>query len=412
MPAIHPSGKFLYVMNFGSVSSNGGGDISLFTINGATGALTLSASVTSGNGAQPMEIAFNRLGTLAYVLYGGSSSTNPFSSRVEVYSVDVLTGALTNSSIGVAACGLGNGPWSLVVDPNGKFAYVACLLSDAVLAYSIDSTSGALTALGSIITQSRPSSLAMDSFGRFLYVGRQTPFLNVNVQSYRIDATSGALTLANSVLTSCIGGACGGPVPVVAEPQGQFIFANDVNQGLSAFGVNVTSGALASAGNITSVFVPWTGGVGIPFSFAATGTSPVWQNNCTLSCALAGLVSGGGGGGGGGSGGGGGGGTNPTPPTSHYLTVTQGAFFGFVTSSPAGIDYGPPTISSPIPPSDFSAAFPVNSSVQLCTTPPPQPSQAYDVTWTGACSGTGVCTSVVLSGDKQCHLNFTPVLGR
>jgi hypothetical protein len=354
-----------------------------------------------------MGIAFNRLGTLAYVLYGGSFGGNPFSSRVEVYSVDATTGALTGASGGVAACGLGNGPWSLAVEPNGKFAYVACLLSDTVLAYSIDSTSGALTALGGIITQSKPTSLSVDSFGRFLYVGRQSPFLNVNVQSYRIDATSGALTLANSVLTSCIGGACVGPVPVVAEPQGQFVFANDVNQGLSAFGVNATNGVLASAGNITSVFIPWTGGVGIPFTFAVTGTSPVWQNNCTLGCALTGTVSvGGGGGGGGGST------TNPTPPTSHHLTVTQGAFFGFVTSTPAGIDYGPPTQSNPIPPSQFSASFPVNSSVQLCTTPPPQPSQAYDVAWTGSCSGTGVCTSVLINADKQCHLEFVPVIGR
>jgi len=405
MPVIHPSGKFLYVMNFDVASINPPGFISLFTINGSTGALTLSASVTSGGDARPMGIAFNRLGTLAYVLYGGSSSQNSFATQVKVYSVNASTGELTGPSSGVAAGALGSAPWSIAMDPNGKFAYVASLFTDAVLHYSIDGTSGALTNIGStpVTVQSRLTSLAVDSFGRFLFAGRQQPWISKNFLAYQIDATFGSLTLADSVLTACPGGSCVGPMAVVAEPQGQFVFANDVGQGLTAFKVNATTGVLTSAGNLTNVFVPSTVGVGIPFTFAATGTSPVWQNNCTLGCAMFGAIS---------SGGGGGGGTNPTPPTSHYLTVTQGAFFGFVTSSPAGIDYGPPTISSPIPPSDFSAPFPVNSSVQLCTTPPPQPSQAYDVTWTGACSGTGVCTSVVLSGDKQCHLNFTPVLGR
>lgn len=403
MPAIHPSGKFLYVMNFDVASVNPLGFISLFIINGTTGALTLSTSVTSGGDARPMGIAFNRLGTLAYVLYGGSSSINPFATQVKVYSVNASTGELTGPSSGVAAGVLGSGPWSIAIDPNDKFIYVACLSTDQVITYSINSSSGALTNVGStsVTPGSKLTSLAADSFGRFLFAGRQQPWLSKNLLAYQINATFGSLTLTNSVLTSCIGGACVGPVTVVAEPQGQFVFANDVGQGLSAFQVDANTGVLTSAGNLTNVFVPWTGGVGIPFTFAATGISPVWQNNCTLGCALTGAVSGGGGGT-----------TNPTPPTSYYLTVTEGAFFGFVSSTPAGIDYGPPTISNPIPRSDFSASFPVNSRVQLCASPPPQPSQAYDLTWTGSCSGTGVCTSVVMNGDKQCHVEFTPVLGR
>jgi len=405
MPVIHPSGKFLYVMNFGSVSNNAGGDISLFAINGATGALTLSTSVTSGGGAQPMGIAFNPLGTFAYVVYAGSSSSNSFSSTVKVYSVDATTGALTGPVSGVAASFLGSNPWSIAVDANGKFAYVACLstnsnvTTDQLIVYGIDGTTGALTNLGNtaVTNGSRLATLAADSFGRFLYAGRQQPWLSKNLLSYKADTTTGALTLANDVLTSCPGGGCVGPMAVVAEPQGKFVYAIDVQQGLSAFSVDATTGMLAAAGSsLTGAYVPWTGGIGIPFTFGVTGTHPLWQNNCTHNCAMAH------------SGGGGSGPiTNPTPPTSHFLTVTQGAFFGFVTSTPAGIDYGPATILDPLPHSHFSASFAVNSSVQLCITPPPQPSQAYDVTWTGSCSGTGVCTSVVMNGDKYCHLEFT-----
>ena len=398
MPVIHPSGKFLYVMNFGTVSNNGGGDISLFTINGATGALTLSASVTSGGGAQPMGMAFNPLGTFAYVLYAGSSSSNSFSSTVKVYSVDATTGVLTGPLSSAAASFLGSNPWSITVDANGKFAYVACVSDDTVIVYSIDSTTGALTNLGNTVVTagSKLTSLAGDSFGRFLYAGRQQPWYSLNLLSYKADASNGALTLANSVLTACPGGGCVGPMAVVAEPQGKFVYAVDVQQGLSAFSVDATTGALTAAGSLTGVYVPWTAGIGIPFTFGVTGTHPLWQNNCTYGCAMWHT-------------GGGSSGpiANPTPPTSHFLTVTQGAFVGYVTSTPAGINIGPATIANPIPNNDFSAPFPASSSVQLCTSPPPQPAQAYDVTWTGSCSGTGQCTTVVVNGDTQCHAEFS-----
>ncbi len=394
MPVIHPSGRFLYVVSFGSVSFNGGGDLRLFTIDGVSGALTLSPSITSGGGAQPMGMAFNRLGTVAYVLFAGSSSTNTFSTQVKAYSVDAVTGVLSGPSSGVAAGALGSGPWSIAADANGKFAYVAALSTNELLSYRLNPTTGALTNLGSTALLSKPTSLAADSFGRFLYAGRQEPTLNTNLGVYRIDATSGALTLADRVLTACPGGGCVGPMAVVAEPQGQFLYAVDSRQGLSAWSVDRVTGALADAGSLTGVYVPWTAGVGMPFSFAATGTSPVWQNACTLGCALFSS----------GSVGSDAGTSNPTPPTTHYLTVTQGAFSGVVTSTPAGIDYGPPGQGN-----QFMAGFPAGASVQLCTSPPPQPVQAYDVTWTGACSGTNTCATVVMSADKQCHAEFTPV---
>jgi 6-phosphogluconolactonase (cycloisomerase 2 family) len=404
MPVIHPSGKFLYVMNFGSVDSNSGGDISLFTINGATGALTLSANAISGGGAQPMGISFNPLGTFAYVLYAGTSSGNTFSSQVKVYSVDATTGELTGPLSGAAACGLGNHPWSIKVDAYGKFAYVACLAGDEIITYSINSGTGALTNSGSIAVTagSRLSSLAADRFGRFIYAARQHPWYYTNLLSYLANATSGALSTANSVLSSCPGGGCVGPMAVVAEPQGQFVYAIDVQQGLSAFSVDASTGNLAAAGSFSGkVYVPWSGGLGMPFTFGVTGTSPLWQSNCTQGCAMAF----------GSSSGGGSSASNPTPPTSFRLNVSQGAFFGTVTSSPGGINYSPPTNSNPLGNNNFSAFFPANSSVQLCTNPP-LISGPFDVTWSGSCSGTGQCASVQMDRDRDCHVEFMPVIGR
>jgi hypothetical protein len=227
-----------------------------------------------------------------------------------------------------------------------------------------------------------------------------------NVLSYGMDNSTGALSFVNGVFSGCPGGACGGPTSVVADPQGNFIYAIDTTGGLTAFDVTATTGTLTSVASRSGVWVPATGGIGTPFRFAVSGTSPVWQGGCTVNCALLGFLTSGG------SGSGGNPTTNPNPPSSHYLSVTIGPYFGSVTSTPAGIDYAPPTNGNPLGRHDMSSSFPANSTVTLCATEPPQPSGAYDITWTGSCSGTGWCTSVTMNSDKNCNAGFSPVVGR
>lgn len=399
VPVIHPTGKFMYVVNHGRFSASGG-DIARLNISGTTGALSGLANFANGSGAPVTGIAFNRLGTFAFVTYAWSTNTptgNTFYEQVKVYSVDLGTGALTGPISSAAA---GSNPWSVAVDPVNGFVYVASYSTNEVRAYAVNG-SGAISFIGSATVQNQPSSLSTDSLGRFLYAGKQNPLSSVNVLSYQITPGTGALTLANALLSPCIGGACVGPTVVAADPQGDFLYAVDIRQGLGAFRVNATTGVLTAAGTTSNVFVPWTGGIGNPFTFAVTGSSPVWQNNCTLSCVMSSS-----------GGGGGGGGSNPNPPTSHHLTVTQGPFYGGVLSSPAGINIQSPFPNNPLPANDFSAAFPANSSVQLCASEPPQPPGPYDITWTGGCSGTGQCTSVSMTSDKQCHVEFTRIIGR
>jgi hypothetical protein len=200
-------------------------------------------------------------------------------------------------------------------------------------------------------------------------------------------------------------GGCVGSISLIAEPQGEFVYA--INSELTALAVNQQTGALTNVGSRSGAGMPSHGGIGIPFTFAASGISPVWQRNCTHGCAMAGYISRGGGGGGGGSPL-----TNPAPPTSHYLSVTQDPYFGFVSSSPAGIEYGPATHANPLGYNVSANHFPANSTVQLCATAPPQPVGAYDVAWTGSCSGTGLCTTVRMTSDKACKLAFTLVSAR
>jgi hypothetical protein len=301
---------------------------------------------------------------------------------------------------------LGGAPWSIALDPNNRSLHIACLSTNELQSYSVNANTGGLSTLGSSISVlRRPASLAADSFGRFIFATKQEVLIPGNVLSYRMDTTTGALSFVNGLYSGCPGGACGGPTSVVADPQGNFIYAIDTTGGLTAFDANATTGALTSVASRSGAWVPATGGIGTPFRFAVSGTSPVWQSGCTFNCALMGILTGSGGGGGGNPT------TNPNPPSTHYLRLAIGPYFGSVSSTPAGIDYAPPTNFNPLGRNDRSSDFPANSTVTLCAMEPPT-GGPYDITWTGSCSGTGWCTSVTMNSDKNCNAGFSPVVGR
>ncbi|MGA6829395.1 lactonase family protein, partial [Nitrospira sp. NS4] len=91
----------------------------------------------------------------------------------------------------------GTAPSSVTVDPTGRWAYVANQSSNDVSAYTINSATGALTAVNGspFATESRPASGAVDMTGRWAYVANST---SNNVSAYRIEGTTGLLTFINT----------------------------------------------------------------------------------------------------------------------------------------------------------------------------------------------------------------------
>ncbi|HJY77042.1 MAG TPA: beta-propeller fold lactonase family protein [Burkholderiales bacterium] len=191
--AVDPSGKFAYVAN------DGGGDISAYTIVG--GALT-SIDADAGTagiqnfaaGTFPAGVAVHPSGKFAYV-------TNFGSSNVSAYSIDATTGALTpvpNSPFSTGPAGAH--PFGIAVHPSGKFLYVTNNGSGNVSAYTIDATTGALTAIDAIpgtvaidnfAAGTGPQSVTVDPSGKFAYVANNA---SNNISAYTIDPSSGALT--------------------------------------------------------------------------------------------------------------------------------------------------------------------------------------------------------------------------
>ena len=415
---VHPTGKFIYVVNevrFGTPVGN----ISVYTVDTATGALSGPTTTGDSAGAPASAIAFSPSGEFAYVTYFHATSTpvgNNFWDTVKTYTVDHSSGVLSGP---IGSANTGDNPWALAVTPGGHFAYVASLSTQGSVAelatYSISQSSGILTLRNSIaMSGAQPSSLAMDPEGRFLYVGRIQPFDNHKLEIYSIDPSSGGLSLVGGLLLGSGGEV--GPIAVTADPQGEFVYAMDSSLGaIVPLSLDATNGTLTLGTPATGVFSAGAtgGGAGDPFSFAASGTSPVWVDNCTVlvndvyvfdGCFTPKMSTGPGSTSSNGSIGGG---TPTHPPAANFtLTVIIEGAGGSVVSSPAGLDTGPNS-----PGDFFEHMFPSGSAVTLTATPPDF-ANAYDVTWSGSCSGDTATTSVSMTQDKECFLSFTPASTR
>ncbi len=415
---VHPTGKFIYVVNevrFGSPVGN----ISVYTVDTATGALSGPTTTADSAGAPATAIAFSPSGEFAYVTYLHATSTpvgNTFWDTVKTYSVDHSSGVLSGP---IGSANTGDNPWALAVTPGGHFAYVASLSTQGSVSelatYSINQSSGILTLQNSFsMSGAQPSSLAMDPEGRFLYVGRIQPLNNHKLEIYSINPSNGGLSLVGGLLLGS--GSEVGAIAVTAEPQGEFVYAMDASlSAIVPLKLDPTSGTLTPGTPATGVFAGGaSGGVGDPFFIAASGTSPVWQNNCTVivddvfvfdGCPAMLILATGPTSSSGGSGGTGGG--NPPPPAANFaLTVIIEGAGGSVTSNPGGINTGPNS-----PGDFFEHMFPSGSSVTLTATPPDF-ANAYDVTWSGSCSGDKAQTTVTMSEDKECYVSFTPASSR
>ena len=132
---VDPSGKFAYV-------ANTGGNVSAYTINATSGVLTPVAGSPFAAGANPLSVTVDPSGTFVYVANAGNPGPNGSSgNNVSAYTLNATTGALTE--VAGSPFAAGGAPQSVKVDPSGKFAYVANM--SGISAYTITATSGALT---------------------------------------------------------------------------------------------------------------------------------------------------------------------------------------------------------------------------------------------------------------------------
>ncbi len=245
IPAVHR--EFAFVANEGSHNVSG------FSINTTTGALTPVAGSPFAAGTDPTSVAVDATGRFAYVANQNYSAK---SGSVSAYAISASTGVLTAVS-GSPFASAGE-PYGMAVDPAGKFAYVPNVYSDSVSAYTIDQTTAALTSIaGSPFATtggSEPEGVTVDPTGRFVYVPDSG---SNNVSAYTITATGALTAVPGSPFKA--GTTPQGVLNVAVDPAGKFLYVTgDHADAVSAYTINAGSGALTAV-------------AGSPF---ATGTGP------------------------------------------------------------------------------------------------------------------------------------------
>ena len=222
---VDPAGHFLYVSNTNT------SDISVFAIDSVTGALAeiagspfaagagsrsfqIAPSGVFGYGTAPTQVlayqvnpvtgAISQIGAISprdgggginvavdpggRFLYAPNYVWSP-STTVSAFTLDAGTGALAEVT-GSPFAADGGAHWA-VVEPSGRYAYVANLESSTVVAYSVDQASGALSRIGSYSAGATASDfVTADPSGQFIYVGNDWG----TVAGFRIDPATGALT--------------------------------------------------------------------------------------------------------------------------------------------------------------------------------------------------------------------------
>jgi 6-phosphogluconolactonase len=172
-------GRFVYVANAYSNT------VSAYRI-GANGALTPVARSPFPTGDVPASVAVDPLGRFVYV-------ANAFSNTVSAYRIGA-NGALTPvpGSPFTAGFTAGSEPSSVAVDPWGRFVYVANYGTYLLSAYPIGANGALRSVPGSPFpTGNLPTSVAVDLSGRFVYVANS--YLANSVSAYSIGA-NGTLT--------------------------------------------------------------------------------------------------------------------------------------------------------------------------------------------------------------------------
>jgi 6-phosphogluconolactonase (cycloisomerase 2 family) len=271
---VDPTGQFLFAMfQHTSASST---QILVFAINQSNATLTLSNVIdqrnTTGGSLIPVDLQFDPAGRLLYVLSTPDTITT--------YRIDPsVPGGLTSvSSFSAGATSGFNSPASIAIDPASEFAYVLNSTGQApqagtfnqVSIFSIDPKSGALIPTGSpsIASAFALDSVQVDPSGNFLEIASASAEVSNQATSFEmttfpINRSSGQLTgttgssglllpanttetrgfQAEGVLASF--SLARGSSP--AAPIGRFAYVtNNVDQNISTFGINGSSGVLTA----------------------------------------------------------------------------------------------------------------------------------------------------------------------
>jgi 6-phosphogluconolactonase len=254
---VSSSGAFVFK---DSVASGGAYDVTIVsqpsgpTQNCVLLAGSAAGTVSNGN-ITDVSVVCPSAGRFAYI-------TDEQGNQIFGFTIDGSSGALTPMPASPFAAPTFRG--STVVDPSSRFLYVssqgANSMTGTILAYSINQSTGALTAIqgfqfpltdaGGIVS---PTKLTIDPSGKFLYAALYEPGIgpNLAVAVFSINHTDGTLTPVSGSPFAIGSVYTYGADAIVIGPSGQFLYIPysypvgvNLTQVVAAYSIDPTTGAL------------------------------------------------------------------------------------------------------------------------------------------------------------------------
>lgn len=228
--AVHPSKKFLYSVNRGSISSSEtGGSVSAYTINPATGKLTFLDN-RSSYGSGPCHISLDQTGTYAFVsnytegnlvvfpLFEDGLIGNPTDSK-KYFGHSINQSRQQEPHIHMAR-----------VSANNKYVFVSDLGTDKLYTYHFDAENGRLTSTQqeaiSVTPGSGPRHFDFHPDGKSLYLVEE---LTSTLAHFQYQNATGTLTMSSDTIPSLSTAFTGKntSADIHIHPTGKFLYVSN-----------------------------------------------------------------------------------------------------------------------------------------------------------------------------------------
>jgi 6-phosphogluconolactonase len=261
--SLHPSGKFLFVANYG------GGSVAVIPL-GTDGALGEATDVRPSVGAHhrahatddpPGQFA-NSDHDSAHVHMVCPDPSGQFVIANDagldltlIWRLDMQSGRLLPAELPVLAAPSGSAPRHFVFHPNGRYMYNLYEHDAKVAVYDYDSTHGAfkLKQLASSLPPRFSGSnlsgeIVISADGRFLYVSNR---LHNAIAAFAVGGDGQLRNISETWVHA------DSPRSVTLDPRGQFLFScNQRGDSITSFRINPANGALTFTGRFEPVGSP------------------------------------------------------------------------------------------------------------------------------------------------------------
>jgi len=254
VPIVDPSGSFLYITHQDTCGDDCKGAISAFKI-GTDGSLTEIAGSPYATDYGTIGIAMRPDGKFLYTM--NSANCCRTVDTISAFQLDPTSGALTQVSGSPFPAGAV--PLFAAVNPNGNFLYAieggeGCC---AVVPFSIDPTTGALSSAGTFYVAGQNSlGIDVDAVDNLLFVANNgspsaTNSVDGSISVFQMNATTGALTQVTGSPFTTTGS---NPFQLAVDRSCKYLYVTNNNPGKGSAANYVLSFAIDPlSGSVTAV---------------------------------------------------------------------------------------------------------------------------------------------------------------